>query len=132
MSGYPLCHVSLGSFHVSPLVMLFSQDKYDHKLHIKNDALERQQAALDEKVAEVSALQGERAQFEQEFRLSQEEKGKLEKTVQQLRRQIDSMRAAGPRAKEEGMHGCPVCNTKFPTRMAQQKFECHVQGQFQD
>ena len=131
MSGYPLCHVSLGSFHVSPLVMLFSQDKYDHKLHIKNDALERQQAALDEKVAEVSALQGERAQFEQEFRLSQEEKGKLEKTVLQLRRQIDFMRAAG-RAKEEGMRACPICNTKFPTRMAQQEFERHVQGHFQD
>ena len=83
-------------------------------------------------IKEVSALQGKKAQLEKELQLLQKEKRKLEKTVQQLRRQIDSMRAAGPRAKEEGMHGCPVCNTKFPTRMAQQKFECHVQGQFQD
>ena len=98
---------------------------------MKNDALERQQAALDEKVAEVSALQGEKAQLEQEFQLSQEEKGKLEKTVQHLRRQIDSMRAA-QRAKEEGMRTCPVCRTLFPTRMAQLEFERHVQGHFQD
>lgn len=116
---------------MSWLNVLFSQDKYDHKLHVKNDALERQQAALDEKVAEVSALQGEKAQLKQEFQLSQEEKGKLEKTVQQLRRQIDSMRAAG-RAKEEGLRTCPVCNTKFPTRMTQQEFERHVQGHFQN
>ena len=110
--------------------MLFSQDKYDHKIHMKNDALERQQAALDEKVEEVSALQGEKAQLEREFQLSREERGKLEKT-QQLQRQLESMRAAG-KAREDGMRACPVCNTKFPARMAQPEFERHVQGHFQD
>ena len=112
-------------------MLLFPQDKYDHKVHLKNDTLERQQAALDEKVEEVSALQEEKAQLEREFQLSQEERGKLEKTVQQLRRQIDSMRATG-KAREDGMRACPVCNTKFPARMAQQEFERHVQGHFQD
>ena len=108
-------------------MLIFPQDKYDHKVHVKNDILERQQAALDEKVEEVSALQGEKAQLEREFQLSREERGKLEKTVVQLRRQIDSMRA-----REDGMRLCPICSTKFPARMAQQEFERHVQGHFQD
>ena len=104
-------------------MLLFSQGK-------KNHALECQQAALDEKVEELSALQGEKPQLDREFQPSLKEREKLEKT-QQLRRQIESMRAAG-RAREDGMRACPVCNTKFPARMAQQEFERHVQGHFQD
>ena len=99
-------------------MLLFSQGK-------KNNALEHQQAALDKKVEEVSALQGEKPQLDREFQLSQEERGKLEKT-----QQLESMRAAGRarRARDDRMRDCPVCYTKFPARMAQQEFERHVQG----
>ena len=105
------------------------QDKYDNKLHEKNDTLEHQQIALDEKVAEVSAVREEKARLAADLQRLQEEKGKLERTVHMLRRQIDATRAAR-KAKEEGMRTCPVCDTTLSARIAQADFERHVQGHF--
>ena len=77
----------------------------------------------------MSAVREEKARLVGDLQRLQEEKGKLERTVQQLRRQIDATRATG-KAKEEGLRTCPVCDTKFPARIAQVDFERHVQGHF--
>ena len=105
------------------------QDKHDRKLLEKNDTLEHQQKALDEKVAEVSAVREEKARLEGELQHLQEEKRKLERTVHQQRRQIEATRAAG-KAKIESMRACPVCNTRCPAHIGQADFERHVQGHF--
>ena len=96
------------------------QDKHDEVVHTKTEALDRQQAVLDEKLREVVELQGVNQTLERE-------KGKLETTVQQLRSQLTALKAAATTTDRT----CPVCQTKFPGRISQQDYERHVQGHFE-
>ena len=96
------------------------QDKHDKIVQAKTDALDKQQAVLDEKLKELVECQ-------QALQASEREKTKLEGIVRQLRGQLDGLKAAASSANERT---CPVCNTKFPGRISQRDFEIHVQGHF--
>ena len=88
------------------------QDKHDKVVHAKTEALDKQQAVLDQKLKEVVELQ--------------QVKAKLEGTVHQLRSQLESLKAAATTADRT----CPICGTKFPGRISQQDYERHVNGHF--
>lgn len=104
------------------------QDRCDEKVHAKNEALALQQAVLDERVSELMACQQEKLALEETLPNIADQNAKLEHKVQQLRAQIEQLKAAAK--PEENVRSCPVCNTKFPARMQQQDFERHVQGHF--
>lgn len=88
------------------------RDKHDKIVHTKNESLDEQQAVLDQKLKEVVDLQ--------------QAKGKLENIIHQLRSQLASLKAAATTNDRT----CPMCETKFPSRMSQEDYERHVQGHF--
>ena len=95
------------------------QDKHDKVVHDKTAKLDEQQAYLDAKVMEMTELHATNSGLVNE-------KAKLEHTVQQLRGQLDTLKANA----HSQDRSCPICNTKFPGRVSQQDFERHVQAHF--
>ena len=85
---------------------------HDSVVFAKTEALDKQQAVLDEKLKMIVDLQ--------------KEKEKSDVIVHQLRAQLATLKAAATTADRT----CPVCQTKFPGRISQGDFERHVQGHF--
>lgn len=89
------------------------QDKHDTETHRRVEACDISRATLDQKIEELTAAHNELA--------------KLKHANNQLKTQLESLKST---AQPAGDRTCPVCATKFPTRMRQQDFENHVQGHF--
>ena len=96
------------------------QDKHDKVLHEKTAKMDKQQSYLDEKVLELTEQRVLMANL-------QKEKARLDSVVKQLQSQLEALKTTVKTTEERS---CPVCDTKFPRRIAQQDFERHVQGHF--
>ena len=88
------------------------QDRYDCEMQRRTETCDIQRAALDDKIRELQTAQGEVQ--------------RLQQANAQLNQQLEGLKTTAKHADRT----CPVCNTKFPTRMRQQDFENHVQGHF--
>ena len=88
------------------------KDKHDKIVHAKDESLNEQQGVLDQKLKEVVDLQ--------------QAKVKLENTLHQLRSQLATLKVAATTNDRT----CPVCETKFPSRISQEDYERHVQDHF--
>ena len=91
-------------------------DRHDTKIAEKNEELQRQRLVFDEKAAELAAA----------IEARDELADKVAHLIDKIQK-IKQHKGAG----EDSSRNCPVCDMKFPLRMAQQEYERHVQAHFQ-
>ena len=91
-------------------------DRHDTKIAEKNEELQRQRLVFDEKAAELAA--------------AIEARDELADKVAHLMDKIQKIKQHKG-AGEDSSRNCPVCHMKFPSRMAQQEYERHVQAHFE-
>lgn len=87
------------------------QDHYDKKIAEKNEELLRLKQVFTEKADELADVMSER---------------------DELMAKVTQLTESVKKPRDEGARCCPMCNTKFPSRMTEQDFAKHVHSHFED